>query len=169
MHITNCDVVHMYGIFRSESLSDLLTLLKNMYVNIARSYNTPGDRIVPPPWRGAGRFVAWLSTSVSNYSKAGSCLWAAAPVPGVLMMSFFLRILLSTDLEAGVTVRSVRHLNHYWRCFLIPVGWVPGISDGRKITGSSSVLFLHWGRCLRPYQTVRLRSSRHHVGRWWGR
>ena len=23
--------------------------------------------------------------------------------------------------------------------------------------------------CLRPYQTVRLRSSRHHVGRWWGR
>ena len=45
--------------------------------------------MVPPPWRGAGRFVAWLSTSVSNYSKAGSCLWAAAPVPGVLMMSFF--------------------------------------------------------------------------------
>ena len=27
-------------------------------------------RMVPPPWRGAGRFVAWLSTSVSNYSKA---------------------------------------------------------------------------------------------------
>ena len=97
--------------------------------------------MVPPPWRGAGRFVAWLSTSVSNYSKAGSCLWAAAPVPGVLMMSFFFRILLSTDLEAGVTVRSVRHLNHYWRCFLIPVGWAPGISDGRKRTGSSSVLF----------------------------
>ena len=28
---------------------------------------------------------------MSNYSKAGSCLWAAAPVPGVLTMSFFLR------------------------------------------------------------------------------
>ena len=35
-------------------------------------YKTSDDRIVPPPWRGAGRFVAWLSTSGSNYSKTGS-------------------------------------------------------------------------------------------------
>ena len=56
------------------------------YLNIAFFYNTSEDRIVPPPWRGAGRFVAWLSTSGSNYSKTGSCLWSAAPVEGVLMI-----------------------------------------------------------------------------------
>ena len=44
--VTYCDVVHIveslsysYGIFRFESLSDLLTLFKNIYVTIARSYN----------------------------------------------------------------------------------------------------------------------------------
>ena len=41
---------------------------------------------------GAGRFVAWLSTSASNYSKAGSCLWSAAPVEGVLMITSNLKL-----------------------------------------------------------------------------
>ena len=43
--VTYCDVVHIvasfsyiYGIFRFESLSDLLTLFKYIYISIARSY-----------------------------------------------------------------------------------------------------------------------------------
>ena len=137
---------YIYGIFRFErfeSRSDLLTLLKNIYVNIARSYHAPGDRIVPPPWRGAGRFVAWLSTSASNYSKAGSCLWSAAPVEGILMITFNLQLptfFLANFAFNGHGSRGDREVctsrksRHYWRCFLIRWWWQNFLS-GRLRSG----------------------------------
>ena len=110
--------------------------------------------MVPPPWRGAGRFVAWLSTSVNNYSKAGSCLWAAAPVPGVLMMSVFFRNLLSTDLEAGsqrhkhthsITHTQTHTLNHSLTHSLTPS--LPH-SPSHSVRFTSIIIIIMCQRCL---------------------
>ena len=70
--------------------------------------------MVPPPWRGAGRFVAWLSTSMSNYSKAGSCLWAAAPVEGVLIIAFNLQ--LPTFVSANFAFNGLASRGHREVC-----------------------------------------------------
>ena len=49
---------------------------------------------------------------MSNYSKAGSCLWAAAPVPGVLMMSFFLEICFQRTWKPVPNDTNTHTLNH---------------------------------------------------------